>query len=131
MEHRTESDNRSISEALEQLESVLECEYKALLQGDGKTVAALADEKLRISNILEARHSEIADQGALSSEVRRLADRVKESASLNHMLLKQLYQHYHGMVELFMRIGGKSRSYGRNGAMTIESSPEKGGEILA
>lgn len=131
MEHMTAESDLSFAEHLERLENVLDCEHRALLAGDGKTVAALADEKLRLSEILEKARPENGDAPELTADIRRLAARVKELADLNHMLLKQLYQHYHGMLELFMRIGGKSRSYGKNGVITIDSSPEKGGEILA
>lgn len=131
MEPMTSNLEPSLTEHLERLGNVLDCEYQALLAGDGKTVAALADEKLRISQALEAARTGTFENSDLSAEIQGLAARIKESANLNHMLLKQLYQHYHGMLELFMRIGGKTRSYGKNGIVTIESPPEKGGEILA
>jgi flagellar biosynthesis/type III secretory pathway chaperone len=131
MEEKTADYEVMLAEQLERLENVLDCEHRALLAADTKTVTALAEEKLRISNALENVQPKITDPSHLSAEVRRLAGRVKELADLNNMLLKQLYQHYHGMVELFLRIGGRSRTYGKNGIVSIESSPEKGGEILA
>jgi len=131
MEEKTADTEVSLAEQLEKLESVLDCEHRALLAADAKTITALAEEKLRISSLLESVHPKIADPAAIPEEVRRLAARVKELADLNTMLLQQLYQHYHGMLELFLRLGGKTRTYGKNGTISIESSPEKGGEILA
>jgi flagellar biosynthesis/type III secretory pathway chaperone len=118
-------------ENLKQLENVLDCEYQALLSGDAKTVSALAAEKERIADDLKAAQSDLDQKTKMSADILLLAARVDELAKLNHMLLKQMYQHYHGMLELFMRLGGKSRTYGKNGIVTVESPSDKGGEILA
>ena len=131
MEQTSHRQTFSFAENLERLESVLDREHRALLAGDAKAVAALTAEKEQISESLQRARAEIGDTENLSEEIKRLAARVKESANLNHLLLKQMYQHYNGMLELFMRIGGKSRTYGKNGMISIDVSPEKGGEILA
>ena len=131
MEQMRPETKLSFAENLERLESVLAGEHRALLAGDAKSVAALAVEKEQIAEALNTSREELGDVECLSSDIKRLAAKVKESADLNHMLLQQMYQHYNGMLELFMRIGGKSRTYGKNGMISIDVSPEKGGEILA
>jgi flagellar biosynthesis/type III secretory pathway chaperone len=124
-------DDFSFVENLRQLENVLDCEYHALLSGDAKTVSALTAEKERIADELKASQSTLVQTTKTSEDIRSLAKRVDELAKLNHILLKQMYQHYHGMLEFFMCLGGKSRTYGKNGIVTVESPPDKGGEILA
>ncbi len=116
---------------LKQLKEVLDCEYQALLSGDAEAVTALTEQKERIADELREMQADLGSESQVSEEIRFLAKRVDELAKLNHMLLKQMYQHYHGMLELFMRLGGKRRTYGKNGMVTIDSSPDKGGEILA
>ena len=121
----------SFEEQLACLKSVLETEHQALLKGDAKTVASLAVEKERLSDTLSEMRRDLPERSALSGEIKGLAKQVEELAGLNHMLLQEVYQYYHGMLELFMRLGGRSQTYGKNGIVNIDSMPRRDREILA
>lgn len=121
----------SFEEQLTVLKSVLESEHQALLKGDAKTVASLAVEKERLSDTLSEMRHGLPESSELSKEIKGLAKQVEELASLNHMLLQEVYQYYHGMLELFMRLGGQSHTYGRNGIVNIDTMPRRDREILA
>lgn len=121
----------SFEEQLTCLKSVLESEYQALLKGDAKTVTSLAVEKERLSDTLLEMRQGLPKSSDLSKEIKGLAKQVEELAGLNHMLLKEVYQYYHGMLELFMRLGGQSQTYGKNGIVNIETPTRRDREILA
>ena len=116
---------------LDQLKDLLEAEKKALLEGDAKTVAALAAEKERLSDEIQVMRKALPETSAISEEMKTLARKIEELAELNHILLKEVYQYYHGMVELFMRIAGRGQTYGKNGYLNVDSIPKHDREILA
>jgi flagellar biosynthesis/type III secretory pathway chaperone len=113
------------------LKNVLETEYQALLDGDAKTVAALAAEKEQLSFALSDIRKELPETSKISGELKCLARQVEELAQLNHTLLKEVYQYYHGMLELFMRIGGQGQTYGKNGYVTVNGVPRRDTGIVA
>jgi flagellar biosynthesis/type III secretory pathway chaperone len=124
--------SEEFTQQLDQLKDVLEAEKSALLQGDAKTVAALAAEKERLSALLKESRKALPETSTLSVEIKSLAGQVEELAALNHVLLKEVYQYYHGMVELLMRIaGGRGKTYGKNGYLNVDASPKRDREILA
>lgn len=132
MENPTEDNVARIVDKLERLETVLDCEYKAILEGNGKSVASLAEEKERIADELNDFQADLTNDTKVSSDIRRLTRRVKELASLNHELLQQMHCHYQGMLELFMRIGGHARTYGKNGMINkVDIPPGRNGDVLA
>ncbi|MCP4679838.1 MAG: flagellar protein FlgN [Deltaproteobacteria bacterium] len=120
----------ALKENLQQLETVLEKERAALIEGNARMVAELAVEKERIA-VLLADQSKNDDDQAHSSELAALAQSVSDLAKLNHTLLGQMYQHYHGMLELFMRIAGQDTTYGPDGMMSMSRKSLKDTEILA
>ncbi len=121
----------AFEEQLSCLKSVLETEYQALLQGDAKTVASLAVEKEHLSEKLSDMRSGLPKSDEISKEIRDLAGKVDELAKLNHVLIEEIYQFYHGMLELFMRMGGRGQTYGKNGIMNVDTTPGRSREILA
>jgi flagellar biosynthesis/type III secretory pathway chaperone len=132
MQHtETKESLQAFEENLRRLKVVLDEEHRALLQGDAKQVATLACDKEEIAAALDEARTSLPESSSLSDEIAALAKAVEELAGLNHMLLKQLYQHYHGMVELFMRLAGQTRTYGKDGALSIGPNTMKDAEILA
>ena len=118
-------------EQLGRLKSVLDAERQALLDGDAKTVTSLAIEKERIADSLSAMRKSLPDESATSVELKKLAGQVEELAQLNHILLRDMYQFYHGMLELFMRIGGRGQTYGKNGYLNLDANLKRETGILA
>ncbi len=110
---------------------VLEQERSALLDGDSNTVAKLALEKERIAASINAENSAGNTGGYSSPELADLARSVGDLARLNHSLLRQMYMHYHGMLELFMRIAGQQTTYGPDGMANISGGSLKDTKILA
>ena len=106
------------------LRELLEDERTALINGDATSVAKLAVKKESLVTTL-ARQGKDKSKSSLSPQIVDLANAVSERAKLNHELLKQMYQHYHGMMELFRRISGQSQTYGRDGMVSIQSGPMK------
>ncbi len=116
--------------ALKSLLSLLEQEREALLAGDARRVAGLSHDKELVASSLPA-----ADEGfeiVRRSDVVRLAKRVGDLAASNHVLIEQMYRHYHGMLELIMRLAGQPQTYGPNGAMTeVERLDMRSHRIIA
>ena len=131
--HRKDTDNtgRTFEDTLARLQETLENEHRALLDGDPKAVTAIATEKERLSEELQAHREALPNDSRFSDEVKDLAKRVEELAQLNHILIGQMYQQYNGMVELLMRLSGQARTYGKNGMITLEPKMLKDAQILA
>ncbi len=121
----------SIEENLTRLNELLEQERSALLNGDTETIAGIAKEKEHLGMKLFEQKDLLENNEQLSAQIADLSKRVMELAQLNHMLLSQMYQHYHGMLELFMRLSGNNATYGNDGMMAIQNRPLKGSRILA
>ena len=132
MEHiETNEDRFSFEASLKKLKDILENEHRALIEGDAKQVASLASEKEQVAEALKTARRALPETSSLSSEVAALAKAVEELARLNHTLLQQMYQHYNGMVELFLRLAGQSQTYGKDGTLTIAPSTLRDTQILA
>jgi flagellar biosynthesis/type III secretory pathway chaperone len=130
-ESHTTEQSASFEDQLARLKSVLDTEHQALLAGDAKTVASLAVEKEHLAEALATLRPELPASDSLSREIKQLAKQVDDLAKLNHVLLEEVYQYYHGMLELFMRLGGRGQTYGRNGILSVDTLPKKEREILA
>ncbi|MCP4606262.1 MAG: flagellar protein FlgN [Proteobacteria bacterium] len=120
-----------VRKSLIQLNALLEQERAAILKGDAFTVAELASQKEQIARFLNEENQSKDSPNPRFPEVADLARSVFELAQLNHMLLKQMYQHYHGMLELFMRLSGQEATYGPDGMVNIGPSTLKNSKILA
>ncbi len=131
MQETKENLANSLEANLSRLNQLLERERTALLDGDAKTVAEIAKEKEHIGMALADRKASLSGDEKLSSQITDLSHRTLELAQLNHMLLGQMYQHYNGMLELFMRLSGNSTTYGSDGMMAIQNMPLNGAKIMA
>lgn len=110
-----------LEKEISQLRQVLQIERQAILKADAKALSQLAVEKERVTVRLVETAKESDPETLLAIE--GLRKEVAELASLNHELLGQLYQHYHGMLEMLLRIAGQQGStYGRSGLMDVGST---------
>ncbi|MDJ0761592.1 MAG: hypothetical protein QNJ97_01280 [Myxococcota bacterium] len=117
--------------SLAQLNATLEREREALLRGDAKEVARLAKEKEDIAAILQKCDIKNTADTKGSSEIGDLARRVTDLVHLNHALLKQMYDQYHGMLELFLRLAGRGDTYSKDGTLLVESTALNSTEFTA
>jgi hypothetical protein len=110
-----------LEKEISQLRQVLEVERQAILKADAKALSQLAVEKERVTVRLVETAQESDPETLLAIE--GLRKEVAELAALNHELLGQLYQHYHGMLEMLLRIAGQQgNTYGRSGLMDVGSA---------
>ena len=118
-------------QALQEMHAVLERENTALLKGDAKTVGELADEKLRISTMLEQM---TPPQSELAMEIRKLGRQVRDLANSNHLLIEHMHQYYTGIMTLMIKMNGQTQTYGQTGYMNRPAkmqSPATRREIIA
>lgn len=122
---------RAMIEALQEMRDVLEKENSALLKGDAKLVGELAEEKLRISALLEEMSPPKTD---LAKEIRTLGKQVRDLANSNHLLIDHMHQYYTGIMSMMIKMNGQTQTYGQNGYMNRPAkmqSPTTRREIIA
>ncbi len=121
---------RRLSEGLGLMQELLEEEREALLKGDAREVSRLAGEKEKVGEQLSLIEKDAGDD--VDSDLRSLARNVGRLSISNHALLEQMHRHYNGMLELFMKMGGRSTTYGADG-MIADTGGVSGStrEILA
>ncbi|MCU0662345.1 MAG: flagellar protein FlgN [Myxococcota bacterium] len=114
-----------LEKEIAQLRQVLDVERQAILRADAKALSQLAVEKERVTvRLVEA--AQAADPETLQS-IEALRKEVAQLARLNHELLGQLYQHYHGMLEMLVRLAGQQgNTYGRSGLMDVSGGGNLG-----
>lgn len=105
-------------EALQQMRRVLERENTALLQGDAKLVGELSEEKLRLSNLIEAMEPPV---DTVAAELKQLGKQVREMANTNHLLIEHMHQYYTGIMSLMIKMTGQTQTYGQTGYMNAPS----------
>ncbi|MBN2528425.1 MAG: hypothetical protein JXR76_18700 [Deltaproteobacteria bacterium] len=101
-------------DALQLMRDVLEQENSALIKGDARTVGELADEKLRLSAMLEQIPS---PKETMAAEIRQLGRQVRDLANSNHMLIEHMHQYYTGILSMMLKMNGHTQTYGQNGCM--------------
>lgn len=123
--HEARPGKAELEGELAQLRRVLEVERQAILKADAKSLAQLATEKERVTvRLVEVAQG--SDPETLLS-IEALRQEVAQLAKLNHELLGQLYQHYHGMLEMLVRIAGQNKNtYGRSGLLDVSSGSNLG-----
>ncbi|MBN2714793.1 MAG: hypothetical protein JXX14_02995 [Deltaproteobacteria bacterium] len=118
-------------QVLQEMRAVLEKENTALLKGDARLVGELAEEKLRISTMLEGLKTPKTD---LAMEIRRLGRQVRDLANSNHLLIEHMHQYYTGILSLMIKMNGQTQTYGQHGYMNRPAkmrSPVTRREIIA
>ncbi len=118
-------------EILEQLIGLLEAERKALLQGDAATVAGLALNKDQLAQSLSELCKNNDSKDAGTKEIADLTSKIAELAGSNHKLLMQMYQHYQGMLDVFLKIAGQGSTYGRSGLLDVGHEPTSNSRVTA
>lgn len=114
LENHQREQNERLMDALQQMRQVLEQENHALLTGDAKQVGALAEEKLRISALMEGVS---APPQTMAQEIRKLGREVRDLANSNHLLIEHMHQYYTGIMSLMIKMNGQTQTYGQSGYM--------------
>ena len=130
-EYGAASAEQSMIQVLQEMREVLEKENSALLKGDAKLVGELAEEKLRISALLE---DMAPPQTDLAQEIRTLGKQVRDLANSNHLLIEHMHQYYTGIMSLMIKMNGQTQTYGQTGYMNRPAkmqSPTTRREIIA